>query len=432
MSLAAMRGGWGEPDTVRFDAPVVAFDPAGSHAITRGPNGRLRLRPLKEPSRTVLTMPPGEPLVSPDGQLLAVRSVAGALQAWRVTGEPLGQQGDVTAADFYHDGSLITANSGGLLTEWNPVTDEARWGLYLPAGVRFRVRSVIAVQRPVYATVDDRQVTGWNPYTFEPMWAYGEPGGIDRSWPSPDRTSVVVTNARRAAVINLTTTLTNPVPLRSLRAVAFDPSGELILAVPSSGPPALVQVKTGGVISRLPVDAAGATAVAFAGESILVATGAEVKRYPCAQCAPLGTVVEDARRQIARPLTQAERKRFLRERPTNPCPISLPSSVNKKPCLEIFPDSGPPGTVIEIRYTGVEGEMSLINATGTWGLGTLDAPMDAPPIMVGSVAMHHGTVKIPKSIPEGLARIVSPGLDASRDAGRAFRVTCAWCYEPQP
>jgi hypothetical protein len=136
------------------------------------------------------------------------------------------------------------------------------------------------------------------------------------------------------------------------------------------------------------------TAGAFPGESMLVATGAKVKRYQCAQCAPLRTVVEEARPQIARPLTQAERERFLRERPTNSCPQSLPSSLsNLKPCLEVFPDSGPPGTVVEIRSVGVEGQVSLVNATGTWRLGTLDAPI------FGFGMTHHGTVTIPKNIP---------------------------------
>jgi hypothetical protein len=420
-SLAAVRG-WGDPDTIRLDGPVVALGAAGGHAVTRGADGRLAAWRLDEPTRPVLTTPAGDPLFSADDRLLAVRTDTGSLGAWRLTGDALGELSAVAAADFDRDGRLLVAVPDGLV-DWDPSTGEQR---PRALGLREGVRSVIAVDRTFYATVDDRRVSLWNPLapgngTKGPISEHEEPHGIDRSWPSRSRRSVVTTNARGSAVIStITSTLDSRIPLGSLRAVAFSRGGELMVVAPSAGPPALVRVETGEIVSRLPRNAAGATAVAFAGESILVAAGGVVRRYACAQCASLGTVVDDARRRVKRPLTRAERELFLRERRATPCPLN---DVEADPCLELFPDSGPPGTVVEVSGLRAGGELSLVDATGaSWELEPLDAPT-----VSGLAATRLGTVTIPEDVPRGPVRIVSGSA-----AERAFRVTCAWCYEPRP
>ena len=418
-SLAAVRG-WSDPETIRLDEPVVALGPAGGHAVTRGDGGRLAAWRLDEPARPVLTTPAGEPLFSPDERLLAVRATTGSLGAWRLTGEALGKLSAVAAADFDRDGRLLAAMPDGLV-EWDPVTGEQQ---PRALGLREGVRSVIAFDRNYYATVDDRRVSLWNPLApgngGGPVSEYEEPHGIDRSWPNRNRGTVATTNARGSAVIStITSTLISRIPLGSLRAVAFSGGGELMLAAPSAGPPALARVETGEIVSRLPRDAAGATAVAFAGESILVAAGGVVRRYACAQCASLDTVVRDARTRIERPLTGAERELFLREPRATPCPLN---DLEADPCLELFPDSGPPGTVVEVRGLRVGGELSFVDATGA---SRQLEPLDAPTVS-GLAATRLGTVKIPDDAPQGPARI-----EAGSAAERAFRVTCAWCYRPR-
>jgi hypothetical protein len=91
-------------------------------------------------------------------------------------------------------------------------------------------------------------------------------------------------------------------------------------------------------------------------------------------------------------------------------------------CLELAPDSGPPGTVVEVSVRGFVGtiDLSLIDATGThWRLRSINAD----PILSQLNPERVGTLTIPGGVPRGPATVSAYGSDS---ATRNFAVTFPW------
>ena len=207
--------------------------------------------------------------------------------------------------------------------------------------------------------------------------------------------------------------------------------------LPARGPAAIYELNGGKTLAHLPTSSAGASAVSFTpdGMAIEAATRAgAVTRYDCTLCGPFRAVFDAAVRAVKRPLTRAERAAYLDEEWPATCPYD---PFRKQPaCVDLSPDSGPPGTIVEVESGefGRDSSVVLVDARDkTWQLyppeapddpfGFMNRPRAIPP--VGFDAAAPLQFAIPKRLPLGRATIEISG--GSRTAAHRFDVTCLTC-----
>jgi hypothetical protein len=194
-----------------------------------------------------------------------------------------------------------------------------------------------------------------------------------------------------------------------------------MVVVPVSGKPAVVDKWTGGIIASLPEEPGGIAAAAFDADGrviVFASPDGSVWQQLCVACQPFERARETAKTALTRSLTLGERELYLHEERPRPCPIGLPT----KNCVELAPDSGPPGTVGEVSLLEAASQISptLTDAVGkTYQLPTIEA---APGLYYGGIAAQRvGTLTIPEGVAFGPATITAGG------ATRSFSVICMWC-----
>lgn len=416
----------------------VALSVTGKYGVTLHRDGRLAVWQLRPELRQILqdTVLVGSPLFSRDESLIATRTSEGILTVWNIEdGQRIAGFENVETATFSGGKGLayLRADSAdmGSLWLWDPKTrQETGVQVSAPRSVHWATFNP-GFDASLYITVDDRNVDIWNFYATQisdtrrdrPQSRHTDTHGIAEAWFSNSGLFVVTTNANGSNVVNtLNAGLVSALPLRSLRTVAFDKDDGFMVAIPVSGPPAVVDQRTGEVLTTLPEEVGEIAAAAFDADGkviVFASPDGSVWQQLCVVCEPFERVLETAKNALTRPLTLGEREIYLHEKRSHPCPTGIP----KKNCVELAPDSGPPGTVVEVSLLEAGSKISpmLMDAAGkTWQLPAIEA---ASGIYFGGIggAQRVGTLTIPEGVPFGPATVTADG------ATRTFLVICMWC-----
>jgi len=279
----------------------------------------------------------------------------------------------------------------------------------------------------LYATVDARHVDVWNVYApvpgiNEPQSRYTAPHEITGAWFNEAGHLVLATNVYDSSILESAAAhLVSHLSLGSLRTAAFSHNSEFLVAVPQSGQPALVSVSTGDVLATLPKESSVAATAFSADDQTVVVASQEgvIRNYTCSACLPFERILAAAEDALTQPLTLAQRQLYLHEQRPRPCPISM--TPREGSCLELAPDSGPAGTVVEVSVRGFVGtiSLSLTDANGIhWQLESIER---GPLSQLNPERV--GTLTIPQGVSRGQATISAYG---SGSATRTFTVTSLW------
>jgi hypothetical protein len=417
----------------------IALSVTSKYGVTRRGDTHLEVWQLQPEPRQVLvnTVLVGSPLFSEDETLIATRTSEGALTVWSMEdGQRIARFENVQTAAFAGRKGLaylrVDSSGKGSLWLWDPRTHEQTGVIVMePHSVHWATFTPVGALASSYITVDDRNVDTWNSYGTQPSdihrdrpeARYTDTHGITDAWFSNSGFFVVTTNANGSNVVRTTDAgLLSSLPLRSLRTVVFDKDEGFMVAVPASGQPAVVDPWTGGIIASLPEEPGGIAAAAFGADGrvmVFASPDGSVWQQLCVACQPFERALETAKTALTHPLTLGERELYLHEERSRPCPIGFP----KKNCVELAPDFGPPGTVVEVSLVkaGPQIRPTLTDAAGkTWQLPIIEA---APGIYYADIGGAHrvGTLTIPEGAAFGPATITAGG------ATRTFSVICMWC-----
>lgn len=411
---------------------LAALSPRANYGVTQRSDGHFAIwRLLPKPSRISSNWADGDsPLLSQDETVFATRTLGGVLTVWSIVdGQQIASFDKVQMAAFTGSGLTMLradAMNESSLTLWDPETRQRTWeSVKAPRGVL--AATFLKHAQALYATVDAHHVDVWNVYaSFSdingPQSRYTAPQEITGAWFDESGYFVLATNVYDSGILESAAAhLVSHLSVGSLRSAVFSHDGEFLVAVPKSGQPAVVSVRTGDVLSRLPEKSPVAAAAFRDDDQTIVVAFREgaIRNYSCSACLPFERLLRAAQDALIRPLTLAQRELYLHEQRPHPCPISMTPRAGS--CLELAPDSGPPGTVVEVSIRGFVGtiSLSLTDAKGThWELPSFEkGPLDElNPERVG-------TLTIPEGVSRGQATISAFG---SGSATRTFAVTSLW------
>jgi hypothetical protein len=437
----------------------VALSVTGKYGVTLRRDGRLAVWQLRPKPRQVLggTVLVGSPMFSQDESLIATRTSGGVLTVWNIEdGQRVASFENIQTATFSGRKGFLTfltveRPQTGSLKRWNPKTGEkSQADVKAPRSVQNALFEPLTPYPILSITVDDRNVDTWDTeHTWDrnatydsdtsrdkPRARYTDLHGITKSWFSEDGFFVVTTNANGSNILDtMSATLVRALPLRSLQTVAFSRESFMV-AVPGSGPPAVVHMATGEIIATLPEKSEDVAAAAFDADGhtiVLASRGGTISQHSCIACLPFERALEAAKTALRRPLTLSERQVYLHERQPHPCELSSIMESPKENCLELAPDSGPPGTVVMV---------SLRSPTGEINFGFTDAAgkhwekllrIEAAPFHIRRTvsAPHVGTLTIPEGAALGPATVSADRVVGDIEMGtisvRTFSVICMWC-----
>jgi hypothetical protein len=171
----------------------------------------------------------------------------------------------------------------------------------------------------------------------------------------------------------------------------------------------------------LPGGTARTAAFTQDGRNIVVAgAGGTLRRHECVPCLPYKDLLELAKKSLTRPMTPQERRNHLHEQPPQGCPI-LTGDVRRS-CIDIDPNSGPPGSVVEVGFVNFPAGTQRLRFTDArdrqWDLGPVDLP--------GPYATV--TVTVPSGAPPGAGRFSTEFVPSVwHEEYVDFEVTCLWC-----
>jgi WD40 repeat protein len=438
---------------------LVSLSGTAEYGVTLAADGHLAVWQLRPELHQVLrdARLVGAPLFSQDEKLIATRASDGILSIWSIDDARLiARFESVQTASFLFRGLtyMKSDGSGRRLIRWDPATRR-------DIDVR-RVNAPRSIQSAAFfpgdwtvpiITINGRTVEIW-PLEADhalslsgdrPYARYTDPDGIDGAWFSNGPASVVITNAKGSKLLNtLNLGLVSTFALRSLRTVAFRKEGGFMVAVPAEGESALVDMDTGEILAKFEKGGdIAAAAFDSDGQSIVFASpDGSIWRQSCVACAGFERVLDTAKRALRRPLTLGERELYLHER--------RPALCRGPPCIEFSPNSGPPGSVVEVtifvpgevvgdELGGDQAKIMLLTLTDASGK-TRPLPSIKPSrdsyfggLLGGDKWV--GTLTIPAEAGFGPATIEAvPGVAAGRfgvlsrqGVKGSFPVICMWC-----
>nr|WP_159059497.1 toll/interleukin-1 receptor domain-containing protein [Streptomyces antibioticus] len=438
--LTAARAREGTPMSGPRSGRLIALGPGANYGVASSSDGRLTVWRLRARSQILRAAPlEGTAVFSLDERLLAVRSSKGTLSVWDLAAEQrVASQKDVRIVDpAGSDGiSYVHELGGGVGNVDSVSTSETDYAPSLPDPLRTSGLLAVLPADPrdsslgmssYVTTVDRHHVDTWQvvgagaPQRGRPTQRYTEPGGIDQAWVDPVGQRVVTTNQRGSSVVSAHGTLVSRMPLTSLAAVAFSGDGELMVTVPRSGAPTMVQTGTGEILGTLPGGTARAATFTQDGRGVAVA-GADgtLRRHECVPCLPYKKLLDLAKKSLTRPMTPEERRNHLHEEPLQGCPLLTGDA--RRSCIDIDPNSGPPGSVVEVGFVNFPAGTQRLRFTDArdrqWDLGPVDLP--------GPYATVRVTV--PSGAPPGAGRFSTQFVPSIwHDEYADFEVTCLWC-----